>query len=49
MATPTLSTIFETSEVKNESAGALHMSKMQRIDKRDMKMSTSKVDFFLEK
>ena len=48
MATPKLSPFFETSEVKNESAGALHMSKMKRIDKREMKISTSKA-FFLEK
>ena len=49
MTTPKLSPFFETSEVKNENAGALHMSQMKRIDKREMKISISKVDFFFGK
>ena len=46
---PTLSPFFETSEVKNESSEALLMSQMKNVMKRLTKISTSKVNFFMEK
>ena len=46
---PTLSSFFETPEVKNESSEALLMSHMKRTCCVDTKFSISKVDFLLEK
>ena len=46
---PTLSPFFETSEVKNESSEALLMSQMKSAIELETKISTSKVDFFMEK
>ena len=46
---PTLSPFFETSEVKNESSDALLMSQMKSVTESLTKISTSKVDFFMEK
>ena len=44
-----LSSFFETSEVKNESSEALLMSHMKSCMFLDSEISTSKVDFLLEK
>ena len=45
---PTLSSFFETPEVKNESSEALLMSHMKRTFGLDSEISTSKVDFSME-
>ena len=46
---PTLSSFFETPEVKNESSEALLMYQMKSVIELDTKISTSKVDFSMEK
>ena len=46
---PTVSSFFETPEVKNESSEALLMSHMKRTFGLDSEISTSKVDFSMEK
>ena len=46
---PTLSSFFETPEVKNEISEALLMSQMKRSSGLEMKFSITKVDFSMEK
>ena len=46
---PITKDIFGTSEVKNESSEALLMSQMESAIELETKISTSKIDFFMEK